>query len=386
MSDMSPFDFLRYGYGFWLGGTLRFGIWTLLWPWYFFVMRALTEKETHKAVQYMIAALLVFIVFFRRAVVWFFLGAYRDIEVIAQKQAFSYTHLPAAILAFKDVSGSLALNAIIIFMAWFFACYDAGLVCDGQALRAIWRKARGGTKRTIWLFLRWGMIVPLLCLIEYRLLLVTSSEWPSLWKSSLLLPVQLVQHIQPHCPATYLDVFMGIGKVWLGFTASLALGVYLAPRQWLRHLWRGRWETARRLSPLALVQSLAALYLLLPWPLTLTYRFVSRVTCDPRFLVPPEPWRRVFALLNGAVFGVAISVLGLLVLQCYDEGRCWLGVEVAFGRLRPGTGRERAQQGRWGRWLYETRRWVVRPLLLGVGLWSGWQIGQSLLSALLARL
>ena len=166
----------------------------------------------------------------------------------------------------------------------------------------------------------------------------------------------------------------------------MVLGVYVAPRQWLRHLWRGRWETARRLTPLALVQILAALYLLLPWPLTLTYRFFSRVTCDPRFLVPPEPWRSLFAVLNGAVFGVAISVLGLLVLKCYDEGRCWLGIEIAFGRLRPGAGRERAQGSRWGPWLYGLRRWGVRPLLLGVGLWNGWHIGHTLLSALWAWL
>jgi hypothetical protein len=80
------------------------------------------------------------------------------------------------------------------------------------------------------------------------------------------------------------------------------------------------------------------------------------------------------------MFGVAVSVLGLLMLQCYDEGRCWLGVEAAFGWLRPGAGRERAQQDGLEWWLYGLRRWVVRPLLLGVGLWSGWQIGQTLVT------
>ena len=404
MSDMAPFDFLRYGYGLGLGSTLRLVFWTLVLPWHSFVARAFKEKVLHKSVQYLIAALLIFFLFFRQGIVWFFLGAYREIEMITQRQAFSYTNLPPAILVFDNISGELSLAAFPIFTAWYLACYDlgrswlqikivgnwglgffdAGLACDRYALQEIWRKAQGSVKKMLWLLLRWGMIVPLLLFVEFLYVRAFVSKWSSTWYVLLLLPDQLVQRIQPHCPATYLDVFLGIAQVQVAFTASLALGVYLAPRQWLRHLWRRRWKAARRLTPLALVQGLAALYLLLPWPLTLTYRFISRVTCDSRFLAPPEPWQSVFAVLNGAVFGVAISVLGLLVLQCYDEGRCRLGIEEVFSRLRPGAGRERARQSRWGWWLYEGRRWVVRPLLLGAGLWSGWQIGQALVNALSA--
>ncbi len=391
MNDMAPFDFLRYGYGFWLKGTLRLLLWAFLAPWYIYIEKARKEKKIPGKIHYLIVSLLVFVFFFRRGILFgLFLASYRELGMITGYSAFSsYARLPKAVLAFGDMLGNLELHIILFLLAWNVVCYNGDRTkifapCDRKALSEIWRKAQGSTKKMLWILLRWGIIMPLLLSVEFLFMRVSFPEWLSTWHVLLLLPDQLVQRIQPHCPATYVDTLLGIGKVWLSFTASLALGVYLAPRQWLRHLWRGRWETVWRLTPLALLQGLAALYLFLPGPLTLTSHFISRVTCDPRFLVPPEPWRSVFAVLNGAVFGVAISVLGLLLLQCYDEGRCWLGVEVAFIRLRPGAGRERAQQDRRGRWLYELRRWVVRPLLLGVGLWGGWQIGQSLLSALLA--
>jgi len=48
-----------------------------------------------------------------------------------------------------------------------------------------------------------------------------------------------------------------------------------------------------------------------------------------------------------------------------------------YAHLRPDVqaevARVRASRGGLG-------RWVVRPLLLGVGLWSGWQIGQTLVT------
>jgi len=388
---VSPLDFLRYGYGFWIKGTLRFLLWTFLAPWYFYIGKAWREKKTLRRLHYLIISMLVFIVFFRRSVFFgLFLASYRDIGWITGYPAFaSYDRLPTAVLAFGDMLGDLELHILIFLLAWDAVCYNGDrkkilAPCDRETLGEIWRKAQSSTKERLWILLRWGIITPLLLFVEFLYMRAFVSEWSSIWHVLLQLPDQLVQRIQPHCPVTYADAFLGIGHVWLTSTASLVLGVYLAPRPWLRHLWRRRWGAARRLASLAVVQGVAALYLLLPWPLTRIYRFISQVTCDPRFLVPPEPWRSVFAVLNGAVFGVAISVLGLLALQCYDEGRCWLGVEAAFGWLRPGAGRERAQQSQWGQWLYRMRRWVVRPLLLGAGLWSGWQIGQALVNALSA--
>jgi hypothetical protein len=315
MSDISPFDFLRYGYGLWLRCTIRVLAWAFLAPWYLKLERAREKKKTYRRLHYLILSVAVFVVFLRRSILFgLFLASYREIGRLTGYSAFSsYDRLPTAVLVFGNMLGDLELHIVIFLLVWLAACYNGDrekylAPCDREILEEIWREAQGSVIRRMLWFLRWGVIVPLLFFLEFLFIRASFPEWLSTWRALLLLPEQLVQRVQPHCPVTYLDVFLGIGQVWLAFTASLALGVYVSPRQWLRHLWLRRWETARRLTPLALVQSVAALYLLLPWPLTLTYRFISRATCDPRFGVPPEPWQSVFAVLNGAVFGVAVSV------------------------------------------------------------------------------
>lgn len=368
--NLESLYFLYYGYGFWLGRTFRIFMGVLAFPWWIWGIGMLRARGVLLKMVFFALAWLNFLGFLYDIGMWFWTDALGVVGIITKNPNFSSLNIPDPCNKIDDVLArfsiiSWSLN-VVLWLGF-----------------ELWKRRRQRTR----LFWRKCFIVIMASIIGVGVGIDLLYNWNRVLQySPMEIGICLSQPIQPGCPTTYFDFILAAWQVWLTSTASLLLGVYLAPRQWLRHLWRRRWDTARRLILLAMVQGVAALYLLLPLPLTLIYRFISRVTCDPRFLVPLEPWRSVFAMLNGEVFGVAISMLGLLVLQCYDEGRCRLGVEIAFSRLRPGAGRERVQQSQWGGWLYRMRRWVVQPLLLGVGLWNGWQIGYTMLSALWAWL
>ncbi len=314
---------------FWFWATVFFVGHNLVYPWWFVLF---LSKRSLKQPSLSLFILLLLPVSLYANIFRFPDSAYFTLKRLLHDPVWSQP--PEPIL--RDLVGTFALFCSTFTFTIAICWYDIPR-CIGWG--AGWYKARKSIAGKLGLFVRWGVIVPLLLFSGYLLW----HKFLQTWNRVIIdLPSafgELLRPMHPGCATTYLEFIGATWQVWLGFTLSLALGVYVAPRAWLRHLRTGAWSAVGRSTPLALLQVLLALYLVLVWPLRLTYGFVARVTCDARFLVPPPPLDTLFALLHPTLFWGAVGVLALLLWRCRHRGQCVPGLREAFPRWT-GTSRK----------------------------------------------
>ncbi len=316
---------------FWFAGLFHLFQYNLVYPWWLILVAPKDVLKKH-------ITFLVFVL--SNLIIGLYANLFRlpdliyfAIKNLTQNPKWA-TYPPEPFL--KQWLGTLALFTSMPVFIIFFCWYDIPR-CIGWGEG--WYKAQKTIAGKIGFALRWGVGIPLLLWTEYWLFQRLLETWPQLITRLPMWLAEIHQPMHSDCPVSYWDFLVNTWQAWLGFTLSLALGVYVAPRAWLRHLRTGAWSAVGRSAPLALLQALLALYFVLVWPLRLTYGFVARVTCDARFLVPPPPLDTLFALLHPALFWGAVDVLALLLWRCRHRGQCVPGLREAFPRWT-GTSRK----------------------------------------------